>query len=149
MKRSKNKNNYIQSKESSVIEQLLTENYYYTVEYTFDKLHGKRNIPLRFDFAVFSDKRKKKLLFLIEYDSIIHFRRTAYFHRTLTSYLQARERDRRKNRFCLANDIKLIRIPYWELENLTLDKIINYNGFVVKSEWHNDYVYRKKMESEK
>ena len=39
------------------------------------------------------------------------------------------ELDRRKNGFCLINNIPLIRIPYWDLEELTLKKILTNSEY--------------------
>ena len=78
-------------------------------EKTFPDLHGKRNVPLRFDFYLPS------LEILVEYDSEIHFQQVAHFT-THKGYLAARERDRKKNSYCLARSLKLYRIPYWELD---------------------------------
>ena len=54
------------------------------------------------------------------------------------SFLKGQEHDRRKNSYCLANNIPLYRIPYWEIKNLrTVDDIFK-DKFLVKTRWHND-----------
>jgi len=43
-----------------------------------------------------------------------------------------------KNSYCLANNIPIYRIPYWEIKNLkTADDLFSKN-FLVKDKWHND-----------
>lgn len=108
----------------------------YEREYTFSNLKHNGNL-LRFDFAILSGGHPIKL---IEYDSEIHFQRVNYFHKTNSEFKQAQERDRIKNKYCLLNNIPLIRIPYWELENLTYEKIFNTPSFIVKNKFHNDYL---------
>ena len=50
------------------------------------------------------------------------------------------EHDRRKNSYCLANNISLYRIPYWEIKNLKAPTDIFSDKFLVKTRWHNDYL---------
>lgn len=73
---------------------------------------------------------------IIEVDGEQHFK-PIYGRRAL---LKAQEHDRRKNQYCLANDIKLYRIPYWKLKSIHELKDIFNNDFLVKNYWHNDYL---------
>lgn len=34
------------------------------------------------------------------------------------------ERDHRKNQWCLSHNIPLVRIPYWERDNITLEMLM-------------------------
>lgn len=84
-------------------------------EYKFDDCRNKSK--LGFDFALFN--KSKELVCLIEYDGEQHYRPIfdeKSFIRTLVS-------DDIKNKYCRENDIDLIRIPYWESENM--EKILN------------------------
>ena len=54
------------------------------------------------------------------------------------SFLKGQEHDRRKNSYCLANNIPLYRIPYWEIKNLKTADDIFKDEFLVKTRWHND-----------
>lgn len=54
------------------------------------------------------------------------------------SFLKGQEHDRRKNSYCLANNIPLYRIPYWEIKNLKTSSDIFIDKFLVKTRWHND-----------
>ena len=56
------------------------------------------------------------------------------------SFLKGQEHDRRKNSYCLANNISLYRIPYWEIKNLKAPTDIFSDKFLVKTRWHNDYL---------
>lgn len=125
------------SKEANIIAGLLRKNKInFSVEKTFDDLKSHKGKLLRFDFAIYDEENNLKCL--IEYDSEIHFQRVNHFHKTNSEFKQAQERDRRKNKYCLINNIPLIRIPYWKLENLTYEKIFNTPSFLVKTKFHND-----------
>lgn len=92
------------------IESLLKDkNIPYQSEYRFGDCKDKRELP--FDFAIFD--ANGHLLVLIELDGIQHYeaadgRKTEYTQR----------HDRIKNEYCILNKISLIRIPYWDFENV-------------------------------
>lgn len=80
----------------------------FTKEKTFKDLkHGL----FRFDFYI-KDYRGRSLL--IEIDGEQHFK--PIYGRQ--KFLKGQEHDRRKNSYCLANNIELYRIPYWEIKNI-------------------------------
>lgn len=54
------------------------------------------------------------------------------------AFLKGQEHDRQKNSYCLANNIPLYRIPYWEIKNMKNKQDLFQNKFLVKSRWHND-----------
>lgn len=91
---------------------LESQNVNYKKQYTFDSLIGDSGLPLRFDFAVFDERNK--LLSLIEFDGRFHFEKV---HETHDLELQ-KKYDELKNYYCVKNKIQLIRIPYWEMENI-------------------------------
>lgn len=101
-------------------------------EYSFKELKGAKEL-LRFDFA-FLYKGK---LFLCEYDGRQHFEYVKYFHKTPIGFRRQKEYDIRKNKFCLKNKIPLIRVPYWELENLSFQTLLNNESFRVHDPNHN------------
>lgn len=70
---------------------------------------------LKFDFAVFEDTNKTKLRCLIEYDGEQHF---GIFEFHKGDFEKTQKRDKIKTDYCLHNNIKLIRIPYWEKGNI-------------------------------
>ena len=81
-------------------------------EYIFEDLLGDFNHPLRFDFAIFYSG---KLHCLIEYDGEFHYKK---FYEEQN--LERRQKyDKIKNEYCIKNNIPLIRIPYWEKENIS------------------------------
>ena len=97
-------------------------------EKTFSDLkHGL----FRFDFYI-QDLYGAPVI--IEVDGEQHFK-PIYGRK---EFLKGQEHDRRKNSYCLANNIPLYRIPYWEIKNLNKMEDIFREEFLVKSRWHND-----------
>ena len=99
-------------------------------EKTFSDLkHGL----FRFDFYIFNLQGAPAIG---EVDGEQHFK-PVYGRQ---AFLKGQEHDRRKNSYCLANNIPLYRIPYWEIKNLrTVDDIFK-DEFLVKTRWHNDHL---------
>lgn len=58
----------------------------------------------------------------IEYDGKQHYKPLEYFGGKQTFILQ-QQKDEIKNQYCQENNIKLLRIPYWEFENI--EEILN------------------------
>ena len=54
------------------------------------------------------------------------------------AFLKGQEHDRQKNSYCLANNIPLYRIPYWEIRELKTINDIFTENHLVKDRWHND-----------
>lgn len=107
-----------ESKGEKRIEQfLISKNIKYKQEYSFKDC--KYVLPLRFDFAVFN---KNKLSFLIEFDGKQHFRPCDYYGGE-KSFKETKLRDSIKNEYCKKNNIKLIRIPYKQFDNI--EKILS------------------------
>lgn len=115
--------------EKRINEILLKQNLNFKREYEFSELKSDKGIPLRFDFAIFNSKNE--LAYLIEYDGEQHFnsKTNLIWADTLK---QRQERDKIKNQFCINNQIKLYRIPYWEKNNLTFELITSDKYLITK-----------------
>ena len=114
--------------EESVIKILKQGQISFVREKTFSDLkHGL----FRFDFYIFN---LYGMPAIIEVDGEQHFK--PIYGRQ--AFLKGQEHDRRKNSYCLANNISLYRIPYWEIKNLTEVEDIFKEKFLVKTRWHND-----------
>lgn len=116
-----------------IIENLLIENKInFKKEYTFPSLKSEKNRLLRFDFAILDNNNQ--LQYLIEFDGEQHYKKVDYF----TNQKESINRDKQKNKFCLDNNICLIRIPYYELKNININLLIpdttNKNYIVNKIE---------------
>ena len=103
------------------IELLLKENNIsYIKEFKFNDLG-----LYRFDFYLPEYHR------LIEFDGKQHFQECGGVWDKNDNLKQRQERDKIKNQYALDNNIDLIRIPYWERDNITIDYILG-NKFLIK-----------------
>ena len=95
-------------------------------EYTFDDcVNPKSNTKLRFDFYLPSYNC------CIEYDGKQHYG-IKNTYADLEGFKNIQYRDYIKNQYCVNNKIKLIRIPYTQLDNLNhndIATIIKTDGF--------------------
>jgi hypothetical protein len=105
-----------ESKGEKIIRKLLEDNNInFLPQYNkFNDLTSDLGNPLRFDFAVFIDNNKTQLKCLIEYDGEFHFEKQ-YDN---DGFEMIKLHDGRKNAYCIKNGIWLIRIPYWEFNNI-------------------------------
>lgn len=112
----------IKSKGEEKISEILNKyNIFFEKEKAFkDCINSKTNNKLRFDF------------YLPDYNCCIEYDGEQHFNPPKGSWtyysLQERQKlDNLKNQYCLEKNIYLIRIPYWEynnIENIILDKLI-------------------------
>lgn len=119
--------------EEKIVKILLQEKISFIREKTFQDL---KNGKFRFDFYL------PKENIIIEIDGEQHFKQIKKFQKTRQDFLKQQERDRRKNSYCLANNIPLYRVPYWEIENVNCFKQLIKKDFLVKNKWHNDNLRR-------
>ena len=78
----------------------------------------------RFDFAIIENR---KITRLIEFDGEQHFKDIPNWG----GLELQQQRDKVKNEYALSHNIPLVRIPYWERDNITLDMIMN-NKYLVR-----------------
>jgi len=78
-----------------------------------------------YDFAIIQNN---EVVRLIEFDGEQHYREVPRWH---TSLDVIQRRDKEKNEYALSNNIPLVRIPYWERDNITLDMIMG-DKYLVK-----------------
>jgi very-short-patch-repair endonuclease len=116
------------SYENHVVKLLNKEKIKYQREKTFSDLKGGK---YRFDFYL---PNYNGQVIIIEADGEQHFK--PIYGRQ--SFLKGQEHDRQKNSYCLANNIKLYRVPYWEIKNLTAATDIFNPNFLVTTRWHSD-----------
>ena len=118
----------LNSKGEFKISQILTkENISFKKEIKFqDCVYQKQ---LRFDFGVYE---KDNLLYLIEFDGEQHFLSRDSGWNNDENLLETQKRDKIKNDYCKTNNIPLIRIPYYHLENLTINDLLLTSNFLIK-----------------
>lgn len=95
--------------EKNIIKILTDNNIEFATQYTFSNLKGLNGRPLRFDFAIFKDK---KLSHLIEYQGKQHFIKSEGSWGKEFETLQ--KHDILKKEYCIKNNIRLICINYDE-----------------------------------
>lgn len=86
----------------------------YIDEYVFKELPKSR-----FDFAILNENQE--ILRLIEFDGEQHYRDIPSWGGLGLQQC----RDKIKNEFAKAHQIPLVRIPYWEQENISVDLLFN------------------------
>ena len=129
------------SKGEQIVAKILRDNGIgFIQEFSFKDLKNYKGNQLRFDFAII---KNKKLVALIEVDGQQHFQWVKHFHKTVFEFRRAQEWDRVKNSYCLKKKIPLIRIPYWDFNNLTLTSIFTKSSYRVVNKYHNDILARE------
>ena len=71
----------------------------------------------RYDFVILKNNTPIRL---IEFDGEQHYKNIANWD----SLELQQKRDQVKNEYALSHNIPLVRIPYWERDNITLDMIM-------------------------
>lgn len=115
----------INSKGEYKISCLLNNNHIrYKKEFTFDNYKNRR-----FDFAILDNNDNP--IRLIEFDGIQHYYRPEEWLWTKTMDLEEQQkRDIEKNNIAKEYNIDLIRIPYWKLDSLTINQLLD-NTFLI------------------
>ena len=110
----------LKSKGEEKINYLLSKNnIIYKTQISFPDCIYKE--PLKFDFAIYN--KNNQLLYLIEYDGKQHFYPVPFFGGE-KRFEEQQKRDQIKNEYCQKNHIPLLRIPYTQLEKLTIQDLI-------------------------
>ena len=81
---------------------------------------GFKDLPRKhFDFSILNENNQ--VIRLIEFDGEQHYKEVSFFKEGLK---KIQERDKEKNQWAKEHNIPLVRIPYWERDNMTLEMII-------------------------
>ena len=101
------------SKGELKVEEFLTySNVVYESQYKYDDC--KNISPLPFDFALMSSDKR---VILIEYDGKQHYEPIDFFGGQ-EQFEYQRQNDNIKSQYCKDNNIPLLRIPYWDFNNI-------------------------------
>lgn len=115
--------------EARLEEILQKHNINYQRQYAIENCKDNKSLP--FDFAIFDSS--KQLVALCEYDGEQHYRPVDFSGDKLMAkeqFKKTKKHDEIKNTYCKENNIPLIRIPYYEYNNMELfliKKIIENN----------------------
>lgn len=104
---------------SNILTLLQNNNIDFIEEYVFLDLPKSR-----FDFAIIENG---KITRLIEFDGEQHFKNVPEWG----GLELQQQRDKVKNKYALSHNIPLVRIPYWERDNITME-MINGDKYLVK-----------------
>lgn len=111
--------------EKAINKYLLNNKYIFEREY---KIKNSEIASLRFDFAVTINEQ----LYLIEFDGMQHYSIDKQFgnNNKEEKFNKTQRNDQRKNEYCKNNNIPLLRIPYWEIDNINslLDSFLKAEG---------------------
>ena len=94
--------------EQRISKYLIENNINFIPQKYFNGLIGLGNGLLSYDFYL------SQYNLLIEYDGEFHYQ-IVY---SKEDYIRQKEHDRRKNEYAKLNDIRLLRIPYWDFDNV-------------------------------
>ena len=100
-------------------------------EKTFPDLRKGR---FRYDFELYVDGGRV----LLEVQGQQHYQFIPKFYKRRADFESAKERDRRKISYALANRIPLYIIPYWELEHMTTARNLLRPQYLATTRWKND-----------
>lgn len=90
---------------------LNSKSIHYLTQFRFENCKYKK--PLPFDFYL------PDYNLAIEYDGIVHFEDR---FNNIENFILTKKRDKIKDDYCKKNNVNLLRIPYWNLDNV--DKIL-------------------------
>lgn len=123
--------------EDRIVDLLNKEKIYFVREKTFSDLkHGL----FRYDFYLPYVAGGPAI---VEYNGEQHYQFVKKFYKDSRGLKKTQEHDRRKISYCLANDIKIYVIPYWELPNITSAQQLFDEKYRARDRWKNDEDYEK------
>ena len=117
--------------EEKIITLLQKSQFRFEREKSFEALKMGR---YRFDFYVYHYDRRV----IIEFQGQQHYQYIEKFYRNRAQFESAKERDRRKISYCLAKNIPIYIIPYWEIDNINSALDLFQPKFLAKNRWKND-----------
>lgn len=109
--------------ESNIEQILITNNIKYEKEKTFNDLISSKNSKYRYDFYLPDYNR------LVEFDGIQHYQPFGWI--TEERFKEIQNSDKIKNEYAKNKGISLIRIPYTQRNNITLELLLN-NTYLIE-----------------
>lgn len=123
--------------ENKIVDLLNAARIRYEREKTFSDLrHGK----FRFDFYI---KNVYGADCIIEFNGEQHYQYVGKFYKNQVEWRQAQGRDMRKISYCLANNIQLYIIPYWEIDNIRTAADLFQPKYLARDRYKNYTDYEK------
>lgn len=100
--------------ERKIIDILRKYNIDFEKEYIFDDFISNNGFNYKYDFGILLNEELKAI---VEYDGAFHYEPIEYFGGEERFEIRQRN-DEIKDNYCKENNIPLIRIPYWDYENI-------------------------------
>lgn len=111
----------VNSRGETLIQQILRQNNInYAKEYSFPDFKTDKGYVYRFDFAIF---KNNQLDCLIEFDGRQHFEGPDAKWTQGYSKEEIQFKDNEKNKYCKEHNIKLKRIPYYEIDKINIQTL--------------------------
>lgn len=117
---------------------LSKNNIVFSQEKNFNDLKGG---AFRYDFYLPNYNNRQVI---IEFNGEQHYKFIKHFHKNRLGFLKNQEHDRRKISYCLANNIDIYIIPFWEIDKINVPSDLFQNQYRATTRWHNDKIYQKK-----
>jgi len=117
--------------------------------YVFERIFESKFPKTKIDNATLElDGYCRKLQIAFEYQGQQHYRYIPYFHRTAESFSKSQLRDKQKFKWCRANNINLVIVPYWEnkTDNQLSQFIQNQTGLFTDVDWSDFYQFSSQLE---
>lgn len=113
------------------ISQILKENHiHFRTQQTFSDLVSDTNTALRYDFAILDEEEQP--IRLIEFDGPQHQQSSEHFGGE-DAFHRLQKHDALKNQYAFDHNIPLVRIPYKERNNITLDLLLGDKYLLTKT----------------
>lgn len=104
--------------ETAIIHHLQDHNINFVSQWHHENFRLSSGWPCRFDFGIYKDTEKTKLLFLLEYNGKQHYEASESGWNTAEATLRTQQRDAEKVKLCKEAGIPLEIIPYTDFDNL-------------------------------
>ena len=75
---------------------------------------------------------------IIEFNGEQHYHFVSKFYKNQQEWKKMQEHDRRKISYCLANDIPIYIIPFWEIDKITTASQLFQEKYRARTRWKND-----------
>lgn len=75
---------------------------------------------------------------IVEFNGEQHYHYVKKFYKNQQEWHKAQEHDRRKISFCLAKNIPIYIIPFWEIDNIKTAEDLFQEKFRARTRWKND-----------
>ena len=75
---------------------------------------------------------------IIEYNGEQHYHFVKKFYKNSIEWRKMQEHDRRKISYCLANDINIYIIPFWEIDKIDKVEQLFDEKYLARTRWKND-----------